>query len=58
MPKGTDISYLSWDDFKSVTVLKGESAIDTYGEEGKDGVVIITTKDIDTVLGFDGEKLK
>ena len=45
LPKGTDISYLSPDDIKSVSVLKGESAIDSYGEEGKAGVVIITTKE-------------
>ena len=54
LPIGTDISYLSRDDFKSVTILKREAAVEAYGDKGKDGVVIITTKDIDTVLGFEG----
>ena len=31
-------------DIESISVLKGKSAIETYGEEGKTGVVIITTK--------------
>ncbi|WP_157482667.1 hypothetical protein [Geofilum rubicundum] len=29
---------------KSLRVLKGQSAIDQYGEEGKNGVVVVTTK--------------
>lgn len=29
---------------KSIRVLKGQSAIDLFGEEGKNGVVLITTK--------------
>ncbi len=29
---------------ESIRVLKGQSAIDQYGEEGKNGVVVITTK--------------
>ena len=29
---------------KSIRVLKGQSAIEQYGEEGKNGVVIVTTK--------------
>ena len=58
LPIGTDISYLSPDDIKSVSVLKAEAAIAIYGEEGKNGVVLISTKDIDTVLGFDRKKLK
>ncbi|PKD19598.1 hypothetical protein APR41_03050 [Salegentibacter salinarum] len=32
---------------KSVNVLKGESAISLYGEEAKEGAVIITTKTLD-----------
>lgn len=32
------------DDIESINVLKGESAMATYGEKGKNGVVIITTK--------------
>jgi len=31
-------------DVKSVDVLKGENAVKTYGEKGKNGVIIITTK--------------
>ncbi len=33
----------------SVTVLKGEDAIEKYGDEGKDGVILITTKPIQPV---------
>ena len=29
---------------ESVTVLKGDSAIEKYGDKGKNGVVIIKTK--------------
>lgn len=32
-------------DIESVNVLKGELATDKYGEEGKNGVIVITTKD-------------
>ncbi|RKD92834.1 carboxypeptidase-like regulatory domain-containing protein [Mangrovibacterium diazotrophicum] len=32
------------ENIKSIDVLKGESAIEKYGEEGKDGVILITTK--------------
>ncbi len=32
-------------DIKSVNVLKGENAIKEYGDKGKNGVIIITTKD-------------
>ncbi|MBK9564155.1 MAG: TonB-dependent receptor plug domain-containing protein [Saprospiraceae bacterium] len=31
-------------DIKSISVLKGESATTLYGEDGKDGVILITTK--------------
>ena len=31
-------------DIKSIVVIKGENAIETYGEEGKNGVVIIELK--------------
>jgi TonB-dependent SusC/RagA subfamily outer membrane receptor len=31
-------------DIESVTVLKDKSAVTTYGEKGKDGVILITTK--------------
>lgn len=32
-------------DIESVNVLKGELATQKYGDEGKNGVIIITTKD-------------
>lgn len=32
------------ENIKSVSVLKNKSAVDVYGEEGKDGVILITTK--------------
>lgn len=32
-------------DIKQIEVLKDQKAVAKYGEEGKDGVVIITTKD-------------
>ncbi|UFH54626.1 TonB family protein [Spirosoma sp. KNUC1025] len=46
IPKDTPkpISGLSPNDIKDVHVLKGEAATSTYGEKGKDGVIIITTK--------------
>ena len=31
-------------DIESISVLKGQDAIDKYGEEGKNGVILITTK--------------
>ena len=32
------------DAIESINVLKGKSAIETYGDKGKDGVIIIKTK--------------
>ena len=32
------------DQIESINVLKGKTAIDKYGEKGKDGVIEITTK--------------
>ena len=32
------------DNIKSIDVLKGESAIELYGEKGKNGVIVITSK--------------
>jgi hypothetical protein len=40
----TDISYLEASDIKSIHVLKGHTGSELYGEEGKDGVIIIETK--------------
>jgi len=39
-----DISKLNPNDIESMQVFKNESAIATYGEEGKNGVILITTK--------------
>ncbi|WP_421798890.1 M56 family metallopeptidase [Haliscomenobacter sp.] len=44
-PGGNPMSKLNPNDIRSMTVLKGESATATYGEEGKDGVIIVNTKD-------------
>lgn len=41
----TSMESIDPDDIASVNVLKGESAISKYGAEGKNGVVIITTKE-------------
>ena len=35
---------LSPDDIESISILKNESALEAYGEEGRNGVIIITTK--------------
>ena len=42
---------------ESVTVLEGESAISLYGEEAKDGAVIITTKVLDKSKKEDSKKM-
>lgn len=39
-----DLSRLDPDNFESINVFKGKSAIERYGEEGKDGVIEFTTK--------------
>lgn len=44
MEKGFDLGSIDIENMKSVNVLKDKSATDMYGEEGKDGVVIITLK--------------
>ena len=46
IPKGTPNSIVKKNptDIESINVLKGESATSAYGEKGKDGVIIITTK--------------
>lgn len=38
------MSKLDPNQIQAITVLKGESAIATYGEEAKDGVIVVTTK--------------
>jgi TonB-dependent SusC/RagA subfamily outer membrane receptor len=39
-----DMGDIDPNDIESITVLKDESAIESYGEEGKDGVILIRTK--------------
>ncbi len=39
-----DTSGLNVSDIKSITVLKDGSAMKLYGEKGKNGVILITTK--------------
>ena len=39
-----DIASIASDDIESMTVLKGEAATKLYGEQGANGVVLITTK--------------
>ena len=39
-----ELSQLDPDNVDAMTVFKGKSAIERYGEEGKDGVIEITTK--------------
>lgn len=39
-----DVSSIDPKDIESISVLKGKSALDLYGEEGKNGVVIINLK--------------
>jgi len=39
-----ELSQLDQDNIDAMTVFKGKSAIEQYGEEGKDGVIEITTK--------------
>jgi TonB-dependent SusC/RagA subfamily outer membrane receptor len=41
----TSTDHINPNDIESVEVLKGDSAISKYGTDGKNGVVIITTKD-------------
>ncbi|NGM72684.1 M56 family metallopeptidase [Sphingobacterium sp. SGL-16] len=42
--KGFDLSSIKADDIESISVLKDQSAIALYGDNGKDGVIIVTTK--------------
>jgi bla regulator protein BlaR1 len=42
--KQSKMDNLDANDIESVSVLKGESATKLYGDKGKDGVIIITTK--------------
>ena len=40
------IEFLNPNDIESVTVWKDAKAIELYGEKGKNGVIVITTKNI------------
>ncbi len=51
----TEINSLQPENIESISVLKGEAAIEQFGNEGNNGVIIITLKDPGT-LDFD--KLK
>ncbi len=42
----TDLDTMDLNSIKSVEVLKGEAAIKTYGNKGKEGVIILKTKDL------------
>ncbi|GAB3267222.1 hypothetical protein GCM10027347_35830 [Larkinella harenae] len=42
--KKEPLSDLNPNDIQSIDVLKGEKAISKYGQEGKNGVILITTK--------------
>lgn len=41
----SNLTELNSSDFKSMTILKGKSAIELYGKKGKNGVILITLKD-------------
>lgn len=45
LTKIKDVGELSPDDIKGIEVLKGESAIERMGKDGKNGIIIITLKD-------------
>ena len=44
MEKGYDMEQISPNDIESISVLKNHSATSLYGDEGRDGVIIIATK--------------
>jgi TonB-dependent SusC/RagA subfamily outer membrane receptor len=44
MKKGFDIANITPERIASMTILKDKSAIDKYGEKGKNGVIEITLK--------------
>lgn len=47
MPKDFDLNSISPSDIESISILKDKSATDIYGDEGKNGVIIITKKSPD-----------
>jgi len=42
--EGVDLNSISPENVDSITVLKDQSAVEKYGEKGKNGVIIVTTK--------------
>ncbi len=51
-----DIESILPEDIESISVLKGESGIELYGEKGKNGVILIALKDADWVETSKKEK--
>jgi TonB-dependent SusC/RagA subfamily outer membrane receptor len=52
---GNDLGTLKSEDIESIDVLKEKKAIESYGEKGKNGVVIITTKKYKAKKSKDGK---
>ncbi|MDD2552698.1 MAG: TonB family protein, partial [Dysgonamonadaceae bacterium] len=57
MEKGFELNQIKPEEIESISVLKNESAISKYGEEGKNGVIEITTKPLYKVKSAIREKL-
>jgi len=55
----TDISYLNPEDIDQISVLKDESATILYGDKGKNGVIVVTTKKFkaEPLIYLDGEEI-
>ena len=50
-----DINSISPDDIEAISVLKGEAAVEKYGEDHSKGVIEITTKDFENIsTGLEG----
>ncbi|MEO6347359.1 MAG: M56 family metallopeptidase [Aquaticitalea sp.] len=48
-----ELSKINPNNIESVNVLKGEKEIESYGEKGKNGVIIVTTKNNTSISGID-----
>lgn len=44
MPQGFDVNTINTSDIESISVLKDGGALEQYGEEGRNGVIVITKK--------------
>ena len=56
-----NLDYMNPDTIESINVLKGEEAILQYGEDGKNGVILVTTKTLvkkEPLYILDGIKIK